>query len=111
MIVGREREQQLLKEAFSANGSEFVAVYGRRRVGKTYLVGETFGKKFTFVHAGLANANRKSQLQAWADSLKDYGAPAVPIVDNWLQAFGLLKDVILASRSKKRWYSLTRCRG
>ena len=54
MVIGREKEQQILLSAAQSEYSELVAVYGRRRVGKTYLIRETFGYKFTFQHTGLA---------------------------------------------------------
>ena len=57
MIIGRKEEQQILRSAVQSENSEFVAVYGRRRVGKTYLIRETFGYKFTFQHTGLAKGN------------------------------------------------------
>ena len=48
MLIGREKEQGVLAEAFQADESRFVAVYGRRRVGKTYLIRESMGSRFTF---------------------------------------------------------------
>lgn len=101
-MIGRDLEQQLLHDAYSSTQSEFVAVYGRRRVGKTYLVRETLGAKFTFSHAGLANADRKSQLAAWCDSLKDYGLKELPSVQTWIDAFSALKEVVRRSRAKKK---------
>lgn len=101
-MIGRDLEQQLLHDAYSSTQSEFVAVYGRRRVGKTYLVREKLGAKFTFSHAGLANADRKSQLAAWCDSLKDYGLKELPSVQTWIDAFSALKEVVRRSRAKKK---------
>ena len=57
MIIGRKEEQKILLSAAQSEYSELIAVYGRRRVGKTYLIRETFGYKFTFQHTGLANAS------------------------------------------------------
>ena len=102
MLIGREREQQKLRDAYKSKSSEFVAVYGRRRVGKTFLVRETLAQKFTFAHAGLANANKNSQLEAWADSLKEYGLSVAKSPKTWIDAFGLLKDVIRNSKSRKK---------
>ena len=47
-MVGRKDEVKLLKNAYESQYSEFVTVYGRRRVGKTFLVNEVFGYKFAF---------------------------------------------------------------
>ena len=49
-MIGRIDEQKELDRLFDSKESEFVAVYGRRRVGKTYLVRETFEGNFTFCH-------------------------------------------------------------
>ena len=49
-MVGRTSEQKMLKEVADADRSRFVVVYGRRRVGKTYLIRETFDYRFSFTH-------------------------------------------------------------
>lgn len=51
-MVGRKEEIQTLKDAVLRDNAQFVAVYGRRRVGKTYLVRETFAGHFSFYHKG-----------------------------------------------------------
>ena len=73
MIIGRENELQVLHDAYHSEYSEFVAVYGRRRVGKTFLIREAFNYKFTFQHSGLANSNRDEQLAEWQLSLEKCG--------------------------------------
>ena len=62
MLIGRENEKKELLSVINSDASEFVAVYGRRRVGKTYLIRETFNYKFTFQHTGMANTTSKKQL-------------------------------------------------
>ena len=54
-MIGRKSEQGALARMYESDESEFVAIYGRRRVGKTYLVRETFDGQFTFQHSGLAS--------------------------------------------------------
>lgn len=78
MVIGRKEEQEMLLSAAQSEYSELVAVYGRRRVGKTYLIRETFGYKFTFQHTGLANARTKDQLFSFAISLRDAGYDDCP---------------------------------
>lgn len=56
MLIVREKEQKRLLMAEESDRSEFVAVFGRRRVGKTFLIRETFKDRFCFYHTGLANA-------------------------------------------------------
>ena len=53
MIIGRQNQQQLLLSLLEKEDSQFVAIYGRRRVGKTYLVRETFSSHIVFQHTGL----------------------------------------------------------
>lgn len=102
MLIGRQKEQQRLRDAYNSEYSEFVAVYGRRRVGKTFLIRETFDYKFTFQHSGLANSTRTKQLKAWRDSLADYGLATQRIPENWIDAFGMLKEVIIKSDDRKK---------
>lgn len=61
-IIGRKKEMQHLKSIVESPKSEFLAVYGRRRVGKTFLLREFFEYKFDFQISGLANADTKQQL-------------------------------------------------
>ena len=102
MLIGRKIEQQRLIEAYDSVYSEFVAVYGRRRVGKTFLIRETFNYKFTFQHAGVANQGFKEQLGAFADSLADSGFKPKKKPSNWLEAFAFLKELISQSGDKKK---------
>ena len=53
-MVGRKKEIQRLKDLYNSNKAELVAVYGRRRIGKTYLINECFKGKIMFRHAGLS---------------------------------------------------------
>jgi len=71
---------------------EFVAVYGRRRVGKTYLVSEHFANKFAFSVTGVSDGNKKTQLREFHRALtKYYNGPAAMPKD-WPEAFGLLEE-------------------
>ena len=102
MIIGRKEEQQILRSAAQSENSEFVAVYGRRRVGKTFLIRETFGYKFTFQHTGLAKGNTREQLFSFAISLRDAGYDDCPIPKSWLEAFSLLSTYLKNSTDEKK---------
>ena len=102
MIIGRKEEQKILLSAVQSEYSELIAVYGRRRVGKTYLIRETFGYKFTFQHTGLANARTKDQLFSFAISLRDAGYDDCPIPQSWLEAFSLLSRFLTNSTDEKK---------
>lgn len=71
MFVARDKELETLRSALNSDASQFIAVYGRRRVGKTVLVREAFGDHFTFAHAGVANGSLADQLPAFSASLKE----------------------------------------
>ena len=73
MLAAREQEVKLLRSSLEDEYSQFIAVYGRRRVGKAFLVRESFGYDFTFQHTGLADAGLRDQLFAFSGSLRDAG--------------------------------------
>lgn len=102
MLIGREKEIQELKRAYSSEYSEFAAVYGRRRVGKTFLIREAFDYKFTFEHSGVANGDSRTQLRAFRDSLVDAGMGKMRIPTNWMDAFALLRQLVRESTDKKK---------
>ena len=102
MIIGRKDEQKILLAAAQSEYSELIAVYGRRRIGKTYLIRETFGYKFTFQHTGLANARTKDQLFSFAISLRDAGYDDCPTPQSWLEAFSLLSHFLTNSTDEKK---------
>lgn len=96
-MIGREAEIKRLETAYDSKESEFVAVYGRRRVGKTYLVRETFKDRFAFYHSGLAQATLRRQLARFRQSLLECGAAEVGNLSDWDSAFDALKRLIRAS--------------
>lgn len=102
MLVGRKKEIELLNHVLQDDHSHFVAIYGRRRVGKTFLIRETFGYRFTFQHAGLSEGGMKEQLFAFTSSLKDAGYQFERKPSNWLEAFEGLKDVIRQSNEQRK---------
>ena len=99
-IIGRQLEREELQRIYDAEGSKFVAVYGRRRVGKTFLIKEHFKDKLTFWHTGLSPYDRdkkfllRDQLQAFHYSLQDYGLQGEACPKSWLEAFRLLQKLL-----------------
>jgi AAA+ ATPase superfamily predicted ATPase len=92
-MIGRQKEIQILTKAYMSNKPEFIAVFGRRRVGKTYLIRQVFGDKIDFELTGLKDGNKQQQLRNFSYSLKDAlkaeDVPATP--RDWLDAFHQLK--------------------
>ena len=101
-MIGRKREIEILQQALESERSEFVAVYGRRRVGKTFLIRETFNSKFTFQHSGVANSGTKIQLERFRRSLIESGHAKCPVLKDWFQAFDELKFVVQMSAANKK---------
>ena len=77
-MIGRDKEIQALRSAMDSDKSEFVALYGRRRVGKTFLVSEFFNGKFAFHHAGREGASRRETLASFREALRRQGRPSCP---------------------------------
>ena len=94
MLIGRTTEMAELLATLEADESQFVAVYGRRRVGKTYLIRETFANRIAFQHTGLAKGAFKEQLAEFQQSLKDAGMNNPQRPKTWIDAFHLLSDFL-----------------
>ena len=86
-IIGREQELNILDRILSSNESEFVAIYGRRRVGKTFLIREYFEEQMVFYHTGIANVSQKEELKAFAHALTRYGGNTTDTIEDWIDAF------------------------
>ena len=92
-IIGREQEIEKLENYISSRKSEFIAIYGRRRVGKTFLVKELFENRFAFRVTGKDNVTTKEQLASFSFALNDQlGIEAD--VTNWPEAFRLLQKAL-----------------
>jgi AAA+ ATPase superfamily predicted ATPase len=98
-IIGREEEKRLLKNLFESERPEFVVVFGRRRVGKTFLVREFFEGRFHFQFTGYANADITQQLHGFNTALNQYGGKHYEKAANWIDAFEQLKELIDESSS------------
>ena len=101
-MIGRIAEKERLLKYAQSEESEFVAVYGRRRVGKTYLIRQTFRDQFAFQHTGIARGRTKEQLRAFGDSLRESGLDGRDNPQDWFEAFNLLKGVIVKSDAAKK---------
>ena len=97
-MIGRVRETRELNTLYESGRPELVAIFGRRRVGKTYLVDETFKGRITFRHAGLSPADQSgggtldAQLEHFYYSLRLQGCGARKRPRSWLEAFFLLEQ-------------------
>lgn len=100
-IIGRLQEQQELRQCYESGKPEFVAVYGRRRIGKTFLVRQYFNDNFDFYTTGMFGASRVEQTTLFCNQLNKYSKGSYPMVDNWFAAFDLLKNYLSALKKKR----------
>ena len=101
-MVARVHETERLRLAYESNESQFVAVYGRRRVGKTYLIRQTFRGRFAFQHSGIAKGGMTRQLRHFMESLREYGHIPSAALKNWADAFRELKAVLVKNEQEKK---------
>lgn len=101
-MVGRIAEQAELRALLDNSESVFAAVYGRRRVGKTYLVRKTFGNHFAFDHVGLSSGKMSDQLESFRNSLIAHGHRKCPVLKSWIGAFEELKKLLDRGKSTKK---------
>ena len=101
-MIGRTAEMKMLREVANADRSRFVVVYGRRRVGKTYLIRETFDYRFSFTHTGMESGLLEEQLHAFHQSLLEQGLGECDRPSNWIDAFGLLKKLLKSCPDKRK---------
>lgn len=102
MLNGRKQEIALLEGMIHDRQSHFLAIYGRGRVGKTVLIRETFGDRFTFHHTGLLEGTLQEQLAAFDMSLRDAGFSIRRRSRNWLEAFDRLKSMVENTTEKRK---------
>ncbi|HFB99614.1 MAG TPA: ATP-binding protein [Phaeodactylibacter sp.] len=91
-LIGRHEEQELLQDALESHEAEMVAVLGRRRVGKTFLINEVYGEQIVFEITGLQNATKQDQLENFVLQLAEAYNNPFPIKNpsSWLEAFSML---------------------
>lgn len=102
MIIGRTNEIKTLINNYKSEESSFIAIYGRRRIGKTFLINETLGDKLLFRHAGIYGGTTKEQLHSFMNSLHENGYVKNEKINNWFDAFEELKCYIKNSNAKKK---------
>jgi len=100
-MIGRHEEQAKLQRAIDSSRAQIVVVYGRRRVGKTFLVNEFFSNTYSFKHTAVSpidnsrTGQMKIQLEEFYYSLKTYGLrPGTICPKTWQEAFHLLQELL-----------------
>ena len=93
-IIGRKYEQHLITERCQSGKAELIAVYGRRRVGKTFLVRKMFDDKFAFSFTGMYEVSRLGQLEHFRNTLQQYSGKSISRLKEWLEAFEALRQYV-----------------
>ncbi len=94
-IIGRVQEMAELQRCLESARSEFVIIYGRRRVGKTFLVDSFFAGKYDFAFTGGNRLTKSKQLRRFAKALKKYSGSAMqPVFKDWTEAFDALEEYL-----------------
>ena len=101
-IIGRKEECAELERLYRSDRPEFVAVYGRRRVGKTFLVKQVLKNRITFQHTGVSPVDQKdaknrlkTQLESFYYSLLNHGMEGFAMPSSWMEAFYQLEQLLL----------------
>ncbi|MDQ3551096.1 MAG: ATP-binding protein, partial [Bacteroidota bacterium] len=103
-LVGREIETKILNAALLSKEAELIAVYGRRRVGKTFLIRSVYKDRLVFEISGIHKAKLSDQLENFSLALKKASgntiAPAIP--GNWIKAFDVLQQHLATKLNKQK---------
>ena len=100
-IIGRKNELQQLDEYMQSSRAEFIALYGRRRVGKTFLVEEYFNHQFAFNVSGVIDGSRAEQMEVFFLALQDIGYIGKR-PNTWMEAFAILSSLLEKQLCEKR---------
>lgn len=101
-MIGRYDEIAVFEKKYTLEKSDFIALYGRRRVGKTHLIREFFKGKFTFQITGIADATLQEQLLNFQIAINEQYPELYTKPSNWIEAFQQVKNCIEKSRQKKK---------
>jgi len=97
-VIGRESEVKILRNLLTSSGSQFVGVYGRRRVGKTYLIRQVYKKEIKYECTALHGVSKRAQLEHfWRELLGVHKSRELP-PKNWPEAFARLADYLHSTR-------------
>lgn len=104
IIIGRKEEIKILQETLVSQEAEMVAVFGRRRIGKTFLISTIYEKEIVFELTGVQGGNLKQQLKNFRDELSiQYKTPhLIEVPEDWLGAFQLLKQYIISLENTEK---------
>ena len=93
-IIGRQAERERLDKCTKSEQAQLVIVYGRRRVGKTYLINHFFNGRFDFKLTGAYAQPKETQLRYFATELNRQSGRETVIPKDWIEAFEQLRNYL-----------------
>ena len=93
-LIGRKKEIAELQRLTESDKPEFIAIFGRRRVGKTYLINQVFRGKLAFSMSGIIEGTSAQQFEAFKQALDFLGYKMERIPKTWIEAFGELRKFL-----------------
>ena len=110
LFIGREKEQQQLKEYLNSEQSEFIAIYGRRRVGKTFLIQKVIGSDYAFYVAGMNKVSMRIQLKNFMQGIQKSSRKYPLQRRGWMLSW-LWRIIWKLFRKAEKLSLLTKCPG
>lgn len=93
-IIGRIAEQEILAQRIKSNSPELIAIFGRRRIGKTFLVRQYFQDSFDFYFTGIYQGTKQEQLGEFRRQLERYSGKKCKMIKTWFEAFAELREYL-----------------
>ena len=94
LLIGRQDEIQRLDRCLKEPTAQLVILYGRRRIGKTFLITEFFDGRFDFKLTGAFNETKDVQLRHFTEELSDHLHRQIAPPEDWTAAFRLLRSYL-----------------
>jgi uncharacterized protein len=101
-VIGREEEQEIFSKAMRSEKSEFIAVIGRRRVGKTFLIRKFFGKDIVLEFTGIYDGTLADHKDRFEKAHLTYFGKSAGKVKNWFAIFDAIEIAIDSIQKKKK---------
>jgi AAA+ ATPase superfamily predicted ATPase len=103
-IIGRKEEMKILQSAISTKESELIAVYGRRRIGKTYLIRNFYEDRLAFELTGMNDGSLKAQLLQFSKAFQKATKSPLPLMSpqSWTEAFTALEQMLGSLDKRKK---------
>ena len=101
-LIGRRTEKDELLDLYHSGRAQLVTIYGRRRVGKTFLVNSLFANEYVFKVTAVLDDDTQRQLRTFSEALSEYGSKDKQVISDWFAAFDRLRALLESSKRKRK---------